>query len=77
MGFLRCLPWPHRLTVAVILSVALQPLPFVQGALTAWAQAGQTPGDPNRPAYQLRRFDEDWSVLRGADLGRPATSGTA
>ena len=70
MGFLRCLPWPHRLTVAVILSVALQPLPFVQGALTAWAQAGQTPGDPNRPAYQLRRFDEDWSVLRGADLGK-------
>ena len=31
----------------------------------------QTPAEPaeiKRPAYQVRRFDEDWSVLRGVDL---------
>jgi hypothetical protein len=33
--------------------------------------AAQTPAAPaeiKRPAYQVRRFDEDWSVLREVDL---------
>jgi hypothetical protein len=62
---------PRRLGVAVILSVALQWLTFVQGILPAWAQAGQTPTAPKRPAYQIGsagRFNEDWSILRGVDL---------
>src|SRR2546428_2830330 len=36
------------------------------------AQAGQTASEPKRPAYDDRRFDEDWSVLRGANSSGPA-----
>jgi hypothetical protein len=70
MGFLRPAFLRSRVGVAVILSVALQSLSFIEGVLPASAQVGQTPSEPNRPAYQLRRFDEDWSVLRGVDLGK-------
>src|SRR3989454_4419642 len=58
---------------AVILGMALQPLAFVYGVLPAWAQAPPPPaGDLQRPALQIGsagRFNEDWSVLRGVDLG--------
>src|SRR2546425_6674667 len=53
------------LWLAVIAGVALH----VSGA---WAQSSQTATEPKRPAYQLGsagRFNEDWSVLRGVDLG--------
>jgi hypothetical protein len=70
MGFLRPAFLRSRVGVAVILSVALPSLSFIEGVLPASAQVGQTPSEPNRPAYQLRRFDEDWSVLRGVDLGK-------
>jgi hypothetical protein len=70
MGSLQSVLVRRRLLVAVILSVALQSLSFVHGVLPAWAQAGPTPSEPNRPAYQPRRFDEDWSVLRGVDLSK-------
>src|SRR2546428_10659612 len=36
------------------------------------ARAGQTASEPKRPEYDDRRFDEDWSVLRGAGLSGPA-----
>src|SRR5712671_4220386 len=36
------------------------------------AQVDSTATDPKRPAYDDRRFDEDWSALRGADLSGPA-----
>jgi len=53
------------LWLAVIAGVALH----VSGA---WAQSSQTATEPKRPTYQLGsagRFNEDWSVLRGVDLG--------
>ena len=34
-----------------------------------FAQTGPAAAEPKRPTYADRRFDEDWSVLRGADLG--------
>jgi hypothetical protein len=44
----------------------------VCGAPGASAQAAAGVGEPPRPAYQIGsagRFNEDWSVLRGVDLG--------
>jgi len=58
--------------VAVIVGMALQSLTFVCGVLPAWAQVGSPASEPQRPAFQIGsagRFNEDWSVLRGADLG--------
>ena len=34
----------------------------------AVAQTAPAAAEIKRPAYQVRRFDEDWSVLRGVDL---------
>ena len=42
-------------------------------AQTPPAAVAQTPpaaAEIKRPAYQVRRFDEDWSVLRGVDLSQ-------
>src|SRR3989454_1869507 len=63
-------PLPRRFSVAVLMSMALQALAFAHGVLPAWAQASQAASEPKRPDYQIRRFDEDWSVLRGVDLGK-------
>jgi len=38
-------------------------------------QDDQAVSELKRPAYQTRRFDEDWSVLKGVDEVRQATSG--
>jgi hypothetical protein len=60
------------LWLAVIAGVALHVLSFVHDVPGAWAQSSQTATEPKRPAYQLGsagRFNEDWSVLRGVDLG--------
>ena len=54
--------------VAVIVGLTLQSLAFVHAVPQGWAQAGQPATELKRPAYQLRRFDEDWSVLKGVDL---------
>src|SRR2546427_12166897 len=62
----------RRLCLAIIGGVALQSLSLVQNVVPVWAQAGQTASEPNRPAYQLGsagRFNEDWSSLKGVDLG--------
>ncbi len=62
----------RRLCLAVVGAVALQSLSLVRGVPPASAQASQAPSEPNRPAYQIGsagRFNEDWSVLRGVDLG--------
>src|SRR5216683_5876463 len=58
--------------VAVIVGMALQSLALVYGLLPAWAQTASPASEPQRPAYQLGsagRFNEDWSVLLGVDLG--------
>jgi Alginate export len=39
-------------------------------ATPAAAQAPPALAEIKRPAFQVRRFDEDWSVLRGVDLSR-------
>src|ERR1700716_1560352 len=57
---------------AMIAGMALQSLAFVYGALPAWAQAPPPASELQRPALQIGsagRFNEDWSVLRGVDLG--------
>src|SRR5438445_4168463 len=60
-----------RLGLVVVMSVALVLPSRVHRVPLTWAQAGQPPGEPRRPAYQIGsagRFNEDWSVLRGVDL---------
>ncbi len=54
--------------IAVILELILLLLSFVFGVFPVWAADGQTGAEINRPAYQVRRFDEDWSVLKNVDL---------
>jgi hypothetical protein len=52
--------------------MALQALALVYGALPAGAQAAPAASEPPRPEYQIGsagRFNEDWSSLRGVDLG--------
>lgn len=58
--------------VTVIVGMALQALALVYGALPAGAQAARAASEPTRPEYQIGsagRFNEDWSSLRGVDLG--------
>jgi hypothetical protein len=47
---------------------AFDVLLIVLCSTSLYAQAGPTANEPTRPEYDDRRFDEDWSVLRGADL---------
>jgi len=57
----------RSLGFAAIASLAL----VLSSVAQVRAQSGQPAGEPPRPAYQLGsagRFNEDWSVLRGADL---------
>src|SRR5258705_5074365 len=54
---------------AKLVGTALQWLAVIPVAQPAWAQPSQAGAELNRPAYQIRRFDEDWSALRGVDLG--------
>src|SRR5437870_13113815 len=63
----------RRLCLALIGGVALQSLSLVQNVVPVWAQAAQTASQPNRPAYQIGSagpFNEDWSALRAAALGK-------
>src|SRR5260370_30547289 len=62
-----------RLGLVVVMSVALLLPSLAHRVPLTWAQAGQPPGEPKRPAYQLGsagRFNEDWSGLRGVALGK-------
>ena len=52
---------------AVTIGLAFQVLFFVFGMFPAWADGDQAASEVQRPAYQIRRFDEDWSILRGVD----------
>ncbi|MFB3887175.1 MAG: alginate export family protein [Thermodesulfobacteriota bacterium] len=49
----------------IIVSVALMVLSFVYGVFPTWAS--ESTSEPKRPAYQIRRFDEDWSGLKGVN----------
>jgi hypothetical protein len=51
--------------ITIVLGAALAALCVCHDGYPAWAQAGI-----ERPSYQVRRFDEDWSVLRGVDTSR-------
>jgi len=55
--------------IAVMIGLALQVLPFIYGVFPAWSKDGQ-PGTIERPAYQILRFNEDWSVLRDVDRSK-------
>ena len=50
---------------------ALAVLLIVLCSTSLFAQAGPTDSEPKRPAYDDRRFDEDWSVLRGDGVSGP------
>ncbi len=56
--------------VAVIMGLALQALFFVYGMFPAWAVDGQAASELKRPAYQILRFNEDWSTLKGVDRSK-------
>jgi len=56
----------------MVVGMALQSLAFVYSVLPAWGQAPPPASELQRPALQIGsagRFNEDWSVLRGVDLG--------
>jgi hypothetical protein len=72
MGFLASVRLPRRFGFTVVLGLAIHSLSSVHEVPGAWAQTGQAATEPKRPAYQLGsagRFNEDWSSLRGVDLG--------
>jgi hypothetical protein len=52
----------------MLMGTALQWLAVIHAVQPAWAQQSQPEAELKRPSYQIRRFDEDWSVLRGEDL---------
>ena len=55
-----------------VLGLALQTVSLVYDVPGTWAQPSSAATEPNRPAYQIGsagRFNEDWSGLRGVDLG--------
>ncbi len=56
--------------MAIIVGLVLQILSSVYGVFPAWAKEDQAESEVERPAYQIRRFDEDWSVLKGVDRTR-------
>jgi len=49
------------------MGLVFQVLCFVYGVFPVWANDAQSANAIERPAYQIRRFDEDWSTLRGVD----------
>jgi hypothetical protein len=51
---------------------ALKALLIVLCSTSLYAQVGPTASEPKRPAYNDLRFDEDWSVLRGAGPSGPS-----
>jgi len=53
--------------LAVTMGLVLQVLSFVYGVFPAWAKDGEAASETKRPAYQILRFNEDWSMLRGVD----------
>jgi len=72
MGRVSPAPPPRRWLVAVIIGLAVTSPCIVPGACPVFAQTSQGESEVKRPAYQIGsagRFDEDWSVLRGVDLG--------
>ena len=68
MAFLAVAPSGRSRWIALIAAVVLQSLFLVPAARLAHAQASDAPRELKRPDYQVRRFDEDWSVLKGVDV---------
>lgn len=64
------MPTVRYRAVAVIMGLILQVVSFVFGAYPAWATDGQAASEPKRPAYQILRFNEDWSTLKGVDRSK-------
>ncbi len=58
----------HRGEAVIGLSFLV--LCFVSGVIPAWAADDQPATAIKRPAYQILRYDEDWSMLKGVDLSR-------
>ncbi len=56
--------------VVVIMGFVLQMVSFFFGAFPAWATDGQAASEPKRPAYQILRYNEDWSTLKGVDRSK-------
>jgi len=56
--------------IAIIIGLAFQVLCFVYGGFPAWAKDGQAASEPERPAYQILRYDEDWSMLKDVDRSK-------
>lgn len=65
-GLILVRPVRYR-CVAIIVALTLQVLSSVCGVFSAWAADDQAAKELERPTYQIRRFDEDWAVLRGVD----------
>lgn len=55
--------------LAVIIGLGFQTISLFGSVSAAWAKDGQ-PGTVDRPAYQILRFNEDWSVLRDVDRSK-------
>ena len=71
MRFASSVRPPGGVSIAV-LGLALQTVSLVYDVPGTWAQSSSAATEPNRPAYQIGsagRFNEDWSSLRGVDLG--------
>ena len=66
-------PLARRFGLTLALGLALHALSVVHDGPAVWAQSSQAAAtELKRPAYQIGsagRFNEDWSTLKGADLG--------
>jgi len=52
--------------MAIVIGLAFQVICFLHSVSPAWADENEV----KRPAYQILRFNEDWSVLKGVDRSR-------
>ena len=52
----------------IMMRHAFDVLVIVLCSTSVYAQAGPPASEPERPTYEDRRFDEDWSALRDVDL---------
>ncbi len=63
----RIVPRPARYRGTIVIGLFFMALSFAYGEFPVWAEDDQEASQIKRPAFQIRRFDEDWSVLRGVD----------
>src|SRR5256885_2079119 len=60
----------RRWGVALVGTVMIQCLSLVEVVPSAGAQASEPRREVKRPDYQVLRYNEDWSVLKGVDLNK-------